>query len=380
MKPVWAIGLMTGTVLDGNIDIAMIRTDGETIFDFGPWDLAPYPAEVRELLPRAVDAARQWRFEGDDPPIFREAEAALTEAQALAVNRFLAENGYTAGVVAVVGFHGQTVLHLAPANGRHGKTRQLGDGRQMAAIVGTDVVYHFRTADMAAGGQGAPLSAIYHRAMLRKAGAGPETAILNLGGVANITWCDGDGMIAFDTGPANAPINDWIMRHGKGDFDRDGRIARSGKVDEPRLAKLLEHRYLFAPYPKSLDRYDFTADMANGLDLADGAATLTAFTAGAVGKALDLLPARPTRLIVCGGGRRNPAIMDELARRSGAEPVDADALGFRGDAIEAECFAYLAVRSLRGLPISFPHTTGVKTPIPGGVLASFDGAKRDAAV
>lgn len=370
MKPVWAVGLMTGTVLDGNIDVAMIRTDGETIEDFGPWALAPYPAEVRALLFRTVEEARKWRFAGDEPAIFREAEAALTQAQAVAVNRFLAANGHTADDIAVVGFHGQTVLHVAPANGKRGHTRQLGDGRQMAGIVGTDVVYNFRSADMAAGGQGAPLSAIYHQAMLRKIGAGPETAILNLGGVANITWCDGDEIVAFDTGPANGPINDWIMRHDKGDMDIDGQIARSGRVDETGLEKLLEHRYLTAPYPKSLDRHDFTTEMASGLDLADGAAMLTAFTAAAVGKALDLLPKRPVRMIVCGGGRKNAFLMEELARLARAEPVTADTFGFRGDAVEAECFAYLAVRSMRGLPISFPLTTGVKAPMPGGVLAS----------
>lgn len=373
MKPVWAIGLMTGTVLDGMIDIAMIRTDGETIEEFGPWTLAPYPVDLRGLLARTVEEALQWRFAGADPALFREAETALTAAQATAVNDFLKENGFGPDEVEVVGFHGQTVLHIAPENGRRGYTRQLGDGRQMADIVGTHVVYDFRSADMEAGGHGAPLSAIYHRAMLDKIGAGPETAILNLGGVANITWCDGDRMIAFDTGPANGPINDWIMRHGEGDMDVDGRIARSGRVDEERLAHLLDHPFLAAAYPKSLDRYDFTADMANGLDLADGAATLTAFTAGSVGKALDILPRRPDRIVVCGGGRKNPLIMEELARRGQVAVVTAEDVGFRGDAVEAECFAFLAVRTLRGLPISFPLTTGVEEPIPGGVIAARDG-------
>ena len=370
MESVWAIGLMTGTVLDGNIDIAMIRTDGEDVHEFGPWKLAAYPPELPRLLARTLEEAAKWRFEGAEPAIFREAEIALTRAQALAVNDFLKENGLSADEIEVVGFHGQTVLHIAPEAGRRGHTRQLGDGHLMADIVGTNVVYDFRSADVEAGGQGAPLVPIYHRALMRKIGGGPETAVLNLGGVANITWSDGEQMVAFDTGPANAPINDWIKRHGQGEMDMDGRIARSGRVDEQRLARLLEHPYLTAPYPKSLDRNSFTADMADGLDLADGAATLTAFSAAAVGKALDLLPRRPGRLLVCGGGRRNPRIMEELARRARVEAAPVDRYGLRGDAIEAECFAFLAVRRMRGLPISFPQTTGAPCPMTGGQLVT----------
>ncbi|WP_342363825.1 anhydro-N-acetylmuramic acid kinase [Terrarubrum flagellatum] len=370
MKPVWAIGLMTGTVLDGFIDVAAIRTDGESIAEFGHWTLAPYSDDVRKLLSAAVEAALEWRFTGAEPPIFRQAEKALTHAQSLAVNDFLAKAGLSPKEVAAIGFHGQTVLHIAPVGSRHGNTRQLGDGALMAHITGVDVAYDFRSDDMRAGGHGAPLSASYHAALLRKIGAAAPAAALNLGGVANITWWGGgDNIIAFDTGPANGPINDWIIRHHLGEMDVDGAIARRGKVDEPRLAKLLQHPFLSEPYPKSLDRYDFTAAMADGLDPADGAATLTAFTAATVGKALDLLPERPKQLIICGGGRKNPAIMDALKVRAKVEPLMAEDVGWRGDAIEAECFAYLAVRLLRGLPVSFPLTTGVKVAIPGGRLA-----------
>ncbi|TCD14065.1 anhydro-N-acetylmuramic acid kinase [Oricola cellulosilytica] len=374
MQAAWAIGLMTGTVLDGNIDIAMVKTDGQAIEAFGPWELAPYPPGIRDLLERTLQAAREWQFSGPEPEIFREAEKALTEAQSHAVNDFLKKHGYAASDIAVVGFHGQTVLHSAPKNGIPGRTRQLGDGRRMAAITGTNVVYDFRSADMAAGGQGAPLSPVYHRAMLKKIGAGADTAILNLGGVANVTWCDGDEMIAFDTGPANAPVNDWIGRHGGADMDVDGKTAAGGRVDETRLQALLDHPYLSAPYPKSLDRFDFPASMADGMNLPDGAALLTAFTAGAVGRALDLLPRRPTRLVVCGGGRRNPTMMRDIAERAGVEAVPAEAVGLRGDAVEAECFAYLAMRSVWRLPISYPHTTGVEEPKTGGVLASAPGS------
>ena len=373
MKSEWAIGLMTGTVLDGNIDVAMIRTDGETVDEFGPFALMPYPDGLRELLFRTFDAARAWGFEGPEPDIFREAEIALTQAQSDAVTGFLADHGFTASDVSAVGFHGQTVLHAGPQDGKRGNTRQLGDGAMMAGVVGTDVVYDFRSADVAAGGQGAPLAPVYHRALLKRIGAGPETAILNLGGVANITWCDGEAMIACDTGPANAPVNDWVRRHTGADMDVDGRIAVSGAVNEARLAELLRHPYFTAPFPKSLDRFSFLAEMADGETLEDGAALLTAFSAAAVGKALDLMPIRPTRLVVCGGGRRNPTLMREIGVRAGVKAVPAENVGLRGDAVEAECFAFLAVRSKRCLPLSFPTTTGVSQPTKGGVLAPAPG-------
>ncbi len=372
MQPPWAIGLMTGTVLDGNIDIAAIRTDGESIAEFGPWRLAPYAPQLRELLAEAVQAALSWRFDGPEPAVFAKAERELTLAQAQAVVDFLSAEGIAANEVAAVGFHGQTVLHRAPTPGRKGDTRQLGDGALMAQRLRIDVVYDFRTGDVRAGGQGAPLAASYHAALLRSIGAGPETAVLNLGGVGNLSaFADAEQVLAFDTGPGNAPLNDWIKRHGKGEMDRDGAFAAAGAVDEARLSRLLEHPYLAAPYPKSLDRHDFTAAMADGLSFEDGAATLTAFTAGAVGRGLELLPVRPQRLIVCGGGRRNPAIMAALNARSGAKAVPAEAVGWRGDAIEAECFAFLAMRARAGLPISFPLTTGVPEPMTGGKIAHY---------
>ncbi len=371
----WAIGLMTGTVLDGNVDIAMLCTDGETIHEFGPTLLAPYPKDILPLLRETLAAAARWNFQGPEPVIFDTAEEELTVAQSDAVAAFLEDEGLPSIDCGVIGFHGQTVLHRPPAGDRFGETRQLGDGEEMARRLGITVVYDFRSRDVAFGGQGAPLAPIYHKALLARIGAGEETAFLNLGGVANITWVAADGaMHAFDTGPANAPLNDWILAHNKGEMDRDGLIAASGRVDEDRLAQLLEHPYLAAPYPKSLDRNAFTARMADGLSLQDGAALLTAFTAGAVGKALDLLPRRPRRLVVGGGGRRNPLLMREIARRAHVEAVDCDELGLRGDAIEAECFAFLAVRVLRGLPISFPSTTGAPEPLTGGRIARPAGA------
>ena len=225
MDPVWAVGLMTGTVLDGNIDVALVRTDGETVQEFGPWILAPYPPDIRPVLAQALADAAAWQFSGPDPAIFRQAEDALTRAQSAAVTQFLAECGLSPADIAVIGFHGQTVLHRPPQPGRIGDTRQLGDGALMAAMTGIDVVHDFRTADVRAGGQGAPLSASYHAALLRSLGAPASTAVLNLGGVANLTWRGTDGSLAaFDTGPANAPINDWVERATGNGMDREGAL------------------------------------------------------------------------------------------------------------------------------------------------------------
>ncbi len=370
MQPIWAVGLMTGTVLDGNIDVALIETDGETVDDYGTYTLAPYPQSTRTLLERTVEAAREWNFSGPEPAIFREAEEVLTRAQSAAVKDLIEGYGLTMSDIGVIGFHGQTVLHRAPSDGRIGETRQLGDGGLMHSILGTPVAFDFRSADMRAGGQGAPLAGAYHAALLRKIGAQGETAVLNLGGVANITWWDGgDQVIAFDTGPANAPLNDYVKARGLGEMDNEGKLSGAGAVDEQRLSKLLEHPYLAAPYPKSLDRFDFGASMADGLDTEDGAALLAAFTASSVGKALDLLPRRPKRVIVSGGGRHNPTILAMLEPRAGVEVIPAEDVGWSGDAIEAQCFAFLAVRVLRDLPISFPSTTGVPEPLRGGQLA-----------
>ncbi|WP_273689827.1 anhydro-N-acetylmuramic acid kinase [Ketogulonicigenium vulgare] len=369
-EAIWSVGLMTGTVLDGNIDVALLRTDGETITEFGRYTLAPYPHATRDLLEETLAAARAWNFEGPEPAIFAKAEDVLTRAQSQAVMDLVASAGLEMSDIGIIGFHGQSVLHRAPTPDRIGQTRQLGNGALMAQITGTRVAYDFRSRDMEFGGQGAPLACSYHAALLRGADTRDEAAILNLGGVANVTWTDGaDQVIGFDTGPANAPLNDWVKLHGAGDMDVGGALGAAGHVDEDRLVALLQHPYLSKAYPKSLDRFDFTADMAKGLSLEDGAATLTAFTAGAVGRALDMLPHRPSNIFVSGGGRHNPTLMRMIEERARVTARPAEDLGWRGDAVEAECFAFLAVRVLRGLPISFPTTTGAPQPLTGGRLA-----------
>ena len=368
--PGWYAGLMTGTVLDGQIDVALIRTDGRHILEFGPAGAVPYPEDLRGRLAECVEAAAAWNFDGPQPAIIRPVERDVTLAQSDAVMAFVSSHGYSMEDIAAIGFHGQTILHRAPEDGITGDTRQLGDGRLMARLTGRPVIFDFRSGDMAHGGQGAPLCPVYHAALLRRRDIGPEVAILNLGGIGNITWRDEeDQIIGFDTGPANAPIDDWVRRHDAGPMDRNGQMASRGRVDEDRLRQTLEHPYFKAPYPKSLDRLDFPASMADGMSLEDGAAFLTALAAAAVAHAIEMLPGTVTRLVVCGGGRHNPVLTAFIEARAGVTIVMADDLGWRGDALEAECFAFLAARRLADLPASFPSTTGVARPLVAGRIA-----------
>lgn len=366
----WFAGLMTGTVLDGRIDIAFLNTDGQTINGFGPYGLMPYADGLRDEISQCLEAARRWNFEGPEPDIFAATEHALSLAQAEAVISFATAHDIPLSDIAAIGFHGQTVLHRPPEPGRPGRTRQLGDGQLMADHTGLPVVFDLRSADINAGGQGAPLCPCYHAALLDIEDTGSDVAVVNLGGVGNITWKGNDGaLIAFDTGPANAPINDWMRQHQLGEMDQDGALATTGSVDEERLAKLMQHPHFDAPFPKSLDRFDFTADLAAGLSPADGAALLTHLAAAAVAHAITLLPTTITKLVICGGGRHNPTLMQAIAARSGVITETADILGWRGDAIEAECFAFLAARHMAGLAVSYPGTTGVPAPMAAGRLA-----------
>lgn len=355
-----AIGLMSGTSLDA-IDAALIETDGEAQVRAIAFVERPWTDAERALLIEATERALAMPARGDDPMI-GEAAARVDAAHGEAVAALLAKAGMAAGDVAAIGYHGQTVAHRPD----RGWTWQLGDGAALARATGIDTVADLRGADVAAGGQGAPLLPVYHRALLGDA-EGP-VAVLNLGGVANVTFIDGDTLIAFDTGPANGLIDQWVGEARGLRFDPEGALAAAGRVDEAVLTAMLDHPYFDAPPPKSLDRNDFTIQPARALSVEDGAATLAAFTAQSVAEGLRLLPARPRRMIVAGGGRRNPTLMAMIAARTGLSPEPADALGWNGDAIEAEGFAYMAVRSLKGLPISFPGTTGVPAPLTGGTL------------
>ncbi|MEZ5831412.1 MAG: anhydro-N-acetylmuramic acid kinase [Dongiaceae bacterium] len=350
---VWAIGLMSGTSCDG-IDAALIHTDGTLIDDFGPTIELPYDAAFRARL--------QSCFGGKGPVAAVERE--LTERHADAVGQLLAEADRKPSEIAVVGFHGQTIHH-APE--RH-QTVQIGDGALLAKLTGIDVVNDFRSADVGAGGQGAPLAPVYHLA--RAAHLPKPIAVLNLGGVGNVTWIGEDGsLLAFDTGPGNALLDDWALRHTGKPADLDGALAASGHPSVTALAKLKSDPYFSLPAPKSLDRQHFKAlaDSAlSGLSAADGAATLVAFTAWSAAEAVRVFPSPPREWLVCGGGRLNPAIMQALRARLPCPVRSVDAVGWDGDALEAQAFAFMAVRSLRGLPLSFPGTTGVPRPMPGG--------------
>jgi anhydro-N-acetylmuramic acid kinase len=345
-----ALGLMSGTSLDG-IDVALIETDGRERVVTGPALTIPYPADFRERLRSVLGGIGA----------VGEVEAELTRLHGAAIAAFRAR--HPGLVIDLVGFHGHTILHR-PAERR---TWQIGDGALLARLVGIDVVGDFRAADVAAGGEGAPLAPLYHAALA--APLDKPLAVLNIGGVANVTWIgEGGGIIAFDTGPGNALIDDWARRHLGRAADFDGALARAGRAAEAHVARFLDHPFFARLPPKSLDRDDFRDVVPAALSPADGAATLTEMTAAAVAAALRHLPAPPRRWLVCGGGRHNPALMEALARRLGVPVQPVEAAGWNGDALEAQAFAYLAVRSLLGLPLSAPATTGVPRPTRGGRL------------
>jgi anhydro-N-acetylmuramic acid kinase len=369
MSSLSAIGLMSGTSYDG-VDVALINTDGEDVGRVGPTGYRAYSEEERALLRRAIAAAANLADRDDRPAFLAEAEALLTSIHAEAVETFLAANGLPSGSIAVVGFHGQTVLHQPERR----LTVQLGDGAALASRLGLPVVYDFRAADVAAGGEGAPMVPVFHRAMVRMLDRPHPVAVLNLGGVANATFIDGDSdLIACDIGPGNALIDDFLRLRTGSAQDHDGRAAAAGKVDEAAVARVLAHPFFGRRPPKSLDRNAFRTWVAEEGRLAnktteDGAATLTALSAAAVAQAVALLPRPPASWIVGGGGARNPTLMRMLAERLAPARIEtANAVGWSADALEAQAFAYLAVRSLRRLPISFPTTTGVPRPLTGGV-------------
>ncbi len=347
-----AIGLMSGTSLDG-IDVAMIETDGRDRVIPGPALTVPYPPEFRNRLRSVL---------GGVGPV-AEVEDELTQLHAKAVENFLGRNPEAA--IDIIGFHGHTILHR-PAEHR---TWQIGNGALLARRLGADVVADFRSADVAAGGEGAPLAPLFHAAL---AATFPRPlAVLNIGGVANVTWIgDGAELLAFDTGPGNALIDDWVRRHTGINVDIDGAIARTGYMSAAHIERFLAASFFDRSPPKSLDREDFRDVLTFDLSLQDGAATLTEMTAATAAAATRHFPAPVRQWLVTGGGRHNPALMEALHRRLEAPVRPVEAVGWDGDALEAQAFAYFAVRSLEGLPLSLPSTTGVPQPTCGGRLYS----------
>ncbi|MFZ5913179.1 MAG: anhydro-N-acetylmuramic acid kinase [Pseudomonadota bacterium] len=375
MRPVMALGLMSGTSLDG-VDVAILHTDGERVDRFGPWRTQPYDDAMRARLRDGLRLAARQGVAARQAPELLDLARDVTRLHGQAVQALLRQEGIAPEEIAVAGFHGQTVLHRP----EQGLTVQLGDGAALADQLGIDVVYDFRSADVAAGGQGAPLAPLYHLGLARGLkqaafpGGGP-VAVLNIGGIANITWIDArrdpaeGGLLAFDTGPGNCLIDDWCLRKTGAGMDKDGVLAAQGRADAAVLQALMHSADLHAPPPKSFDRLDFDPSPVEKLTAEDGAATLTAFTAAAIAASRAHLPAAPACWILCGGGRRNPVLLEMLRQQLGVRVLTAEEAGWRGDAIEAEAFAFLAVRSLRGLPLSLPATTGAPRPLTGGVLA-----------
>lgn len=355
---VTAIGAISGTSMDG-IDVSVVDTDGDAAVRPGPGRTYPYDAALRRQL---LDLIATPEVAEREP--LEALEAAVTDAHAGAIAAFMHDFGIARGSVALVGLHGQTVFHRPERR----FTRQLGIGARVAKMLGIDVVNRFRHADVAAGGEGAPFAPLYHKALA--SGLPQPLMVLNLGGVGNVTYIDGETVVAFDTGPASALIDDFVLRRRGQPYDKDGALAASGTVDTAVLAELMRNPYFDRPAPKSLDRQDFhaRARIVERLSDADGAATLAAFTVESVALALRQVPGKPKRWLVTGGGRHNATFMRRLAARLGV-PVDpVEAVGWDGDFIEAQCFGYLAVRSRRGLPLSLPTTTGVPRPLSGGEL------------
>ena len=356
--PIWALGAMSGTSLDG-VDAAMLHTDGETIFEFGDDAYRAYSDAEHTALKDALG-----RWQGDDV-------SAAQDIVQTAHQQLLSEFSGAE----LIGFHGQTLAHEPRGRG----TYQLGDGAELAEALGVPVVWDFRSADVELGGEGAPFAPFYHFACAKWMNAEVPLAFLNLGGVGNLTWVDPrksrpqeDGaLLAFDTGPANAPMNDVMTTRRDQPFDRDGALAREGEVAQGALELFLDDPYFSRMPPKSLDRDAFAEmiGLVEELEDADAVATLTGMSAAAVLRGMEHCPEPPDRLLVTGGGRKNPVLMDMLRAALDCPVIPVEEAGLNGDMLEAQAFAFLAVRVARGLPTSCPTTTGVKAAVSGGILS-----------
>lgn len=369
-----AIGLMSGTSLDG-IDVALVRTDGEGTVERGPAMGVAYDPAFRKRLQAALETAKAIGRRDERPGDLAAVERELTLRHAEAVRAFLDENGLTAATVDVIGFHGQTVLHRPD----QALTVQLGDGALLAREAGIDVVYDMRANDMAEGGQGAPLIPVYHAALARNlpADCAFPVVFVNIGGISNLTYVGADGaIVAFDSGPGNTLIDQWVEAQAGIPFDQGGMIACEGRVVASLAARYLDHPFFTATVRRSLDRNDFLPPAGGDATLEDGARTLAHVTAAAILTSAGHLPQPPRTYVVCGGGRLNRIIMADLADLAGgqgARVMAAEEAGLDGDSMEAEAWAYLAVRALEGLPLTFPGTTGVKAAVTGGVVAKRSG-------
>lgn len=374
-----AIGLMSGTSLDG-IDVALLRTDGREVVERGPFMGVPFGSAFRRRLAGALETARTITERGQRPGDLAGIERELTLRHGEAVARFLAHHRIESSAIDVVGFHGQTVLHRP----QRALTVQLGDGGLLARETGIPVVADMRANDMLHGGEGAPLAPAYHRALAANLAQGRDglpAVFVNIGGISNITYVGRDGeLIAFDSGPGNTLIDQWVERHAGIPFDQGGAIASEGHVLAALAERYLASEFFTARRRRSLDRNDFQPPADGEASLEDGARTLGHVTAAAILKSADHLPERPLTWIVCGGGRLNRIILEDMRSLAGedARVATAEEAGFNGDAIEAEAWAYLAVRALDGLPLSWPRTTSVGKPVTGGTVHPVEKTGLDA--
>jgi len=357
---------MSGTSLDG-VDVALVETDGERVSALGPTGYRPYADEERALLRQALVEGVALSDRWSRPGILAKADQFVTTIHAEAVEHFLAEERIDRGEVAIVGFHGQTVIHKPEQK----LTVQIGDGAELARRLKLPVACDFRAADVAAGGQGAPIVPVFHQAMARDLAHAHPIAVLNIGGVANVTYVDGGDPVACDTGPGNALIDDFMRARTGAPYDNHGDVAATGTPDQDFINRVLEHGFFKLKPPKSLDRnaFAFTNIGLPHFSVPDGAATLSSLTVQALVRILPHLPAVPRAWIVAGGGARNRTLMRMLGECLAPASVEtADAAGWSADALEAQAFAFLAVRTLAGKPLTFPSTTGVPRAMTGGVV------------
>ena len=355
------LGAMSGTSLDG-VDAAVVETDGQRITGFGASGYRRYSDAERATLRAALGL-----WPGEDAARLAAAEEVIQTAHAELLSTFKD--------IDLVGFHGQTLAHEPRGRG----TFQAGNGADLAERLGVPVVWDFRSSDVAMGGEGAPLAPFYHHALACHLNEVRPMAFLNLGGVGNLTWVDPahaapetpGALLSFDTGPANAPIDDLMQARRGLAFDEGGALAAQGTVAEGALELFLDDPYFSRLPPKSLDRNDFATmvGLVGELSDADAAATLTAMSASAVMRGMEHLPKAPDRLLVTGGGRLNPVLMEMLSVALDCPVAPVEDAGLDGDMLEAQAFAFLAARVLYGLPTSCAGTTGVKMAIGGGEIS-----------
>ncbi len=353
--------------MDG-IDVALVRTDGKSRVEFGPTMAVEYPADFRRCIEAGLQQVTSISKRHQRPENTAKLEQELTDRHAAAVTIFLATHALKAENIDLLGFHGQTVLHRPD----DGLTVQLGDGAFLAKATGIDVIYDFRAADMTAGGQGAPLVPVFHQAISKASTLKEPVCFVNIGGISNITYVDGDDLIAFDSGPGNALIDQWVQTKGGIPFDQGGRIASEGGVLPSVVEQYLSVPYFEKPGPKSLDRGNFEPLDPALAELSDGARTLAHVTAAAIYRSVEHLPKPPANWVLCGGGRLNQAIVADLTQFTspgGAKVILSEEAGFEGDMLEAQAFGYLAIRSQLGLSLTYPTTTGCSKASSGGVLA-----------